>query len=101
MPFWAEKVGVPRTLAAEFPFGHALGQPHDVAQQMRVIRQALAVLETAQAPGTIVHSPEKWPVPHREAAKGWQPEEPSPVVQIMAPRFRELLRRRRQRKPEE
>ena len=36
MPFWAEKVGVPRTLAVEFPFGHTLGQPHNVAQQMRV-----------------------------------------------------------------
>lgn len=98
MPFWAEKIGVPRTLAVEFPFGHTLGQPHDAAQQMRVIRQALAVLETAEAPGTIVHSPETWPVPQREASKDWQPEEPSPVIQVMAPRFREIMRQRRQRK---
>lgn len=98
MPFWAEKIGVPRTLAVEFPFGHTLGQPHDAAQQTRVIRQALAVLETAEAPGTIVHSPETWPVPRREASKDWQPEEPSPIIQMMAPRFRELVRQRRQRK---
>ena len=98
MPFWAEKVGVPRTLAVEFPFGHTLGQPHDVAQQMRVIRQALEVLETAAAPGAIVHSPETWPVPQKEATKDWQPAEPSPVIQVMAPRFREMLRQRRQRK---
>jgi len=98
MPFWAEKVGVPRTLAVEFPFGHILGQPHNVAQQKRVVRQALKVLETAAAPGTIVHSPEAWPVPQKEAAKDWQPEKPSPVIQVLAPRFREMMRQRRQRK---
>ena len=95
MPFWAEKVGVSRTLAVEFPFAHALGQPHDVAQQMRVIRQALAVLETAETPGTIVHSVEKWPVPQREAQKCWQPAQPSPVIELMAPRVRELVRQQR------
>lgn len=98
MPFWAEKIGVPRTLAVEFPFGHTLGQPHNAAQHLRVICQALAVLETAKAPGTIVHSPEIWPVAQAEAMKGWQPEEPSPVIQVMAPRFRELMQQRRQKK---
>jgi D-proline reductase (dithiol) PrdB len=98
MPFWAEKVGVPRTLAVEFPFGHLLGQPHEAAQQTRVIRQALEVLETAEAPGAVVHSPETWPVPHREALGGWQPDEPSPVVQVMAPQVREMMRKRRQRR---
>ena len=98
MPFWAEKVGVPRTLAVEFPFGHTLGQPHDVAQQMQVICQALEVLETAKAPGAIVHSPETWPVPQEEALKDWQPEEPSPIMQAMAPCFREMMRQRRQKK---
>jgi len=98
MPFWVEKIGVPRTLVVEFPFGHTLGQPHNVAQQMRVIRQALAVLETAEAPGTIVHSPETWPVPQREALKAWQPDEPSPIIQVMSPRLLEMMRQRRQRK---
>jgi len=98
MPFWAEKVGVPRTLAVEFPFGHVLGQPHNVAQQMRVIRQALEVLETAEAPGTIVHSPETWPVPQKEALKDWQPAAPSPLIAVIAPRFLEMVRQRRQRK---
>jgi len=98
MPYWAEKVGVPRTLAVEFPFGHTLGQPHDVAQQARVIGQALEVLETTEAPGAIVHSPETWPAPQKEAAKDWQPAEPSPVIHVMAPHFREMMRQRRQRK---
>jgi hypothetical protein len=98
MPFWAEKIGVPRTLAVEFPFGHTLGQPHDRPQQMRVIHQALRVLETAKAPGTIVHSPEKWPVDREKAIEDWQPEEPSPLIRVMAPHFRQMLRQRRRRK---
>ena len=95
MPFWAEKIGAPRTLAVEFPFGHTLGQPHDVAQQRRVIEQALEVLEAAGAPGTIIHSPETWPVSQKEATQEWQPEEPSPLVRVMAPVFRDMLRERR------
>jgi hypothetical protein len=98
MPFWAEKIGVPRTLAVEFPFGHMLGQPHDTAQQVQVIHQALEVLETTEAPGTIVHSPEMWPVPQKEALKDWQPEKPSPIMEMMAPRFLEMMRQRRQKK---
>jgi hypothetical protein len=97
MPFWAERMGTPRTLAVEFPFGHTLGQPHDVAQQMRVIRQALALLETAAVPGTIVHAPDVWPVAPEIALKEWQPDEPSPVVRHMAPQVRTLLRQRRRR----
>ncbi len=97
MPYWAEKIGVPRTLAVEFPFGHTLGQPHNVAQQRRVIRQALTALEEAKSPGKIVHSPEVWPQPQREAIKSWQPQEPSPIVDALTPRFREMLKQQRQK----
>lgn len=89
-----------RQAEVEFPFGHTLGQPHDAAQQTRVIRQALAVLETAKARGTIVHSPETWPVPRREAYKDWQPEEPPPIIQTLAPQFREMVKGRRKREGE-
>ena len=95
MPYWAEKIGVPRTLAVEFPFGHTLGQPHDIEQQMRVIRQALEVLKTAQTPGEIIHSPETWPVPEAEARKTWQPKEPSPIIAELSPHFLEIVRKRR------
>lgn len=97
MPYWAEKIGVPRTLAVEFPFGHTLGQPFDTAQQMRVIKQALDVLATAVAPGTISHSNEKWPQPTKEAIKQWQPEEPSPVIAELTPKFRQMLRANRKK----
>ena len=92
MPFWAEKIGVPRTLAVEYPFGHMLGQPHNVEQQREVIQDALGVLETARVPGTIVHSSEKWPVVQKEALREWQPEKPSPVMEAMRPHVIKLLR---------
>lgn len=85
-------MGAPRTLAVEHPFGQTLGQPGDVAGQRRVVAQALAVLVTAVSPGTIVHSPEVWPVAQKEAYKAWQPAEAAPVIAELAPRFREMLR---------
>ena len=87
-PFWAERIGVPRTLAVEFPFGNALGRPGDIGQQRRVIGQALDVLEQAGAPGSIVHSPDTWPEDREEATKRWQPAEPPPVMAVFKTRGR-------------
>lgn len=97
MPYWAEKVGVPRALAVEFPFGHTLGQPNDAVQQTAVIREALGVLETAVAPGTIHHSAAIWPQPTAEAIKAWQPQRPSPIIAELAPQFRAMLRQKNHR----
>ncbi len=93
MPYFAEFAGTPRTLAVEFPFGQTMG--NDAAQQRRVVREALGVLETAVAPGTITHSEETWPVPQKEAYKAWQPPAPSPIIAVMAPQLRQMLRKRR------
>ena len=95
MPFWAGRMGAPRSLAVEFPFAHTLGEAGDRQGQLRIIRQALEVLETAVEPGTIVHSPESWPVPLKQATQSWQPPEPSPIVEVLRPRIREILRQRR------
>ncbi|MGD8457316.1 MAG: hypothetical protein PVF83_13125 [Anaerolineales bacterium] len=97
MPFWSEKIGTPRTLAVEFPFGHPLGAQGDAAQQMRIIREVLQVLETADKPGITMHSAEVWPEPLEEAQKSWQPPEPSPIISIMGPKIRELLREQRRK----
>jgi hypothetical protein len=98
MPYWAEKVGTPRTLAVDAPFGQTLGRPHDVAHQMNVIRQALAVFESASEPGGIAESTEAWPQDPKTAIKEWQPSEPSPIVRVMGPRVREILRERRKKR---
>lgn len=95
MPYWAEKVGVPRTLGVEFPFGHTLGVAGDTAQQTRVLMQALELLQKADQPGVIWHSDEVWPEPVEQAIRNWQPAEPSPIITELKPRIRELLRSRR------
>lgn len=95
MPYWAEKIGTPRTLGVEFPFSQTLGQAGDVAQQMRVLRQALELLESADAPGAIVHADEIWPIDQKTAYKEWQPAEPSPIIAVMAPQIRELMKQKR------
>jgi D-proline reductase (dithiol) PrdB len=83
MPFWSERVGAPRSLAVEFPFGHIIGRPGDRAMQTRVILDALHVLETASEPGTIVCFQEPWPEPLEEARRCSEPEVPPPVAAQM------------------
>ncbi|MGD2078741.1 MAG: hypothetical protein PVH18_10180 [Chloroflexota bacterium] len=92
MPFWAERVGVPRTLAVEFPFGHILGRPGDAAQQMRVINRALEVLETAEQPGKIAHFQEPWPEPLEKALEDCHPEQPPPIMGQMGRHIGSFLR---------
>ena len=95
MPYWAERVGVPRALAVEHPFGQTLGMAGDAAGQIAIIKQALHILETADKPGTIEHWPEPWPVEAEVAIAAWQPPEPSPIIAHLKPRFRDFLRQRR------
>jgi hypothetical protein len=92
MPFWAERIGVPRTLAVEFPFGQILGQPHNKEQQRRVMGQALEVLASADEPGTIVHSQEVWPIPLEEAMRQSHPETPPPITGQMGRYIGQFLR---------
>jgi hypothetical protein len=97
MPYWAEKIGTPRTLAVEHPFGHTLGKPGDRDGQLGVLREALSTLETAQEPGEIVHSNASWGEPTEEAIENWQPAEPSPIIRELRPKFRAMLREHRRK----
>lgn len=83
MPFWSERVGVPRSLAVEFPFGHILGRAHDSGLQRRVILGALQLLERAREPGTIAHFQEPWPEPLTAALRASHPETPPPIASAM------------------
>lgn len=56
----ATQVGAPRGLSVRWPFGHPLGEPHNVAQQMTMIQHALTLLETATKPGTLLELPYRW-----------------------------------------
>jgi hypothetical protein len=92
MPYWSEKIGVPRTLGVEFPFGHTLGQPHNTAQQMSVIHEALKVLAEADEPGEIRHFSWKWPTGLEEALRISHPEEPPPIARDMGRYIGSFLR---------
>ena len=52
--------GVPRFLFTDFPLGNPCGKPYDDTSQRSIISSALALLETASEPGTIVQTPLKW-----------------------------------------
>ncbi len=92
MPFWAERVGVPRALAVEFPFGHILGRAHDREMQRRVLRQALDVLKSASGPGTILHFQERWPEPPVLARLASEPDPLPPIAGQMGRHIGKLLR---------
>jgi len=83
MPFWSERLGVPRTVGVEFPYGHLLGQPGDRDTQMGVIRAALKLLTEATGPGEVRELDYVWPQETSEAKRDWQPPEPSPIIQMM------------------
>ncbi len=95
MPFWAEKIGTPRTLAVEHPFGQTLGRPFDVQTQTKILLSALHLLADAAAASTIIHSDSIWPLSTKETMRAWQPQEPSPIVAEMGSAVRERLRQLR------
>jgi len=92
MPFWSERVGAPRSLAVEFPFGHILGRAHDGELQRRVVIRALDVLEQSAGPGTIVHFREPWPEPLEAARRASHPETPPPIAAEMGRHIGDFLR---------
>ncbi len=57
----AENVGIPRALHVRFPYGAPLGPAGQGETHMAVIREALALLDTATRPAVIVESGVEWP----------------------------------------
>ncbi len=80
MPSWAERYGVPRAVAVEFPFGHPLGLPGRPDMQTIVTKDALELLEGATEPNTVVHLGHTWPEDETQWRRKWQPAAASPLV---------------------
>lgn len=57
---YSEEVRPPRTVFLRWPYGHPLGEPGNVAQQLAVIRAAFRALVEVTEPGTIVDLPWRW-----------------------------------------
>jgi hypothetical protein len=64
----SEMIKVPRALFVPWPMGHHFGVPFHTALQRRVVVEALQLVQTAEASGTIVTLPVKW-ADVRRAAK--------------------------------
>ena len=50
----------PRFLYLHWPFGHALGEPGNIAQQRAVLHDMLSMATSAPRPGLVVDLPYKW-----------------------------------------
>ncbi len=83
MPALAQRLGIPRVVGVEFPFGHPFGRPGDVETQTAVLSAALRLLDEAREPGARVDVAIAWPAPQEVAYKAWQPREMSPIVRYM------------------
>ena len=55
-----ERCGVPRYLHSDFPLGNPCGKPYDKAMQGEIIRQAMSLLESAEAANTVARTPFTW-----------------------------------------
>jgi D-proline reductase (dithiol) PrdB len=59
-PDITERLQTSRAVALRFPMGSPFGASMDTAMQLRVLRDALSLLETAGVPGEIVRLPYDW-----------------------------------------
>jgi D-proline reductase (dithiol) PrdB len=50
----------PRFLYLHWPFGHALGEPGNVAQQRTVLHDMLSMAMIAPRPGLVIDLPYRW-----------------------------------------
>ena len=96
MPFWAAKLGTPRALGVEFPFGHTLGRANEAAEQRSVVQRALRLLEEADAPGATAEFDGEWQGDFDEWRKRWQPSEPSPIIKFIRERAQQQAAERRE-----
>ncbi len=53
----------PRTVFLDFPLGHQCGRPFDRELQMSILKDALAFLESAEAPGQVLELHYTWDKP--------------------------------------
>lgn len=55
-----EKIKPPRAVYLHWPLGHPMGEPFNVAQQRRVLIDALQAAVSIKTPGTIINLAYRW-----------------------------------------
>jgi D-proline reductase (dithiol) PrdB len=61
----------PRFLYLHWPFGHALGEPGNVAQQRTVLHDMLSMAAIASRPGLVIDLPYRWRREKYESVVDW------------------------------
>ena len=54
------QVKPPRSVFVNHPMGNAFGAPGDTAMQLRILRAALQLVQTAEQGGVLVDLPSEW-----------------------------------------
>lgn len=85
-PEFNDMVGIPRSAGISYPYGRLLGEVGDVQGQRAVLLAALAALEKADQPGSVVYLPFVWPEEPKHAK--WHPPEISPIVKLQLEEIR-------------
>lgn len=67
-------VKAPRMLYLHWPFGHALGEVHNVLQQRTILHDAFSMARLALRPGLIVDLPYQWKRHNYTAISDWTKE---------------------------
>ena len=82
-------VGIPRSVAIEYPYGRPIGDVGEREIQREVLKATLSFLEEAQKPGEIKHLPFTW----HEAPKdtNWHPPEMSPIIKLYLDEIKRAL----------
>lgn len=57
------RMQVPRAVALRFPIGNPFGASMDNSMHMRILKEALSLIETARKPGEVVPLPYEWAKP--------------------------------------
>ena len=57
---FTEAARPPRSLYLNWPMGHPFGEPGNITQQMRIMRDALSAFQDITEPGTIIDLPYRW-----------------------------------------
>ncbi len=87
-------VGIPRSVAIEYPYGRPLGQVGDKEGQKEILLRTLSFLENARKPGEVLHLTLTWPEDPKKT--DWQPPEMSPLIKF----YLEEIKQARQRASE-
>ena len=58
-----KQLTAPRTVFLDYPLGRQCGPPNDKEQQLRILKDSLSLLETAEKPGQLLELPYKWKEP--------------------------------------